>query len=184
MDLPHGGRPEYAFIGRSNVGKSSLINTLIERKNFARTSNTPGKTQTINLYMINDVWNIVDLPGYGYARISKKHRARWEKMIQQYLSKRQNLVCVFILIDSRIPPQDKDLEFINWIGEHAIPFSLVYTKADKLKPKELEENLNAFQKKMLETWESLPSSFVTSSVTREGRDKILHFIDKTNRSLE
>ncbi|MDG2450564.1 MAG: ribosome biogenesis GTP-binding protein YihA/YsxC [Saprospiraceae bacterium] len=176
-------RPEYAFIGRSNVGKSSLINTLIERKNFARTSNTPGKTQALNLYVVNNQWNIMDLPGYGYARISKVQRAKWRKMIDQYLSKRPNLVCVLQLVDTRIPPQDIDLEFANWLGENTIPFVIVFTKSDKLKPLELEKNVSIFKNKMLETWESLPSLFITSSETNKGRDEVLNFILETNQNL-
>ena len=176
-------KPEYAFIGRSNVGKSSLINTLLERKNFARTSNTPGKTQTMNLYIVNGEWNIMDLPGYGYARISKVQRANWRKMINQYLSKRSNLACVFLLVDSRIPPQEIDLEFANWLGENLIPFVIAFTKSDKLKPKELEKNISVFKNKMLETWESLPSLFITSSENKKGRGEVLKFILETNQSI-
>lgn len=176
-------RPEYAFIGRSNVGKSSLINTLTDRKNFARTSNTPGKTQALNLYVVNNEWNIMDLPGYGYAKISKKQRAGWRKMIDQYLSKRSNLVCVMLLIDARIPPQPIDLEFADWLGQNSIPFVLVFTKSDKLKPQELEKNVTTFKNKMLETWESLPSLFVTSSENKRGRDEVLNFILETNQNL-
>ncbi|MEE9373615.1 MAG: ribosome biogenesis GTP-binding protein YihA/YsxC [Saprospiraceae bacterium] len=181
--LQEAKRPEYAFIGRSNVGKSSLINTLVERKNFARTSNTPGKTQTLNLYVINNEWNIMDLPGYGYARISKVQRAKWKKMIDQYLSKRPNLVCVFLLIDSRVEPQQKDLEFADWLGENGIPFVMVFTKSDKLKPSELEKNVTEFKNKMLETWESLPSFFITSSEKNIGRDEVLNFVLETNQKL-
>jgi len=165
------------------VGKSSLINSLIERKNFARISNTPGKTQSLNLYVVNNEWNIMDLPGYGYARISKVQRARWKKMIDEYLRKRQNLVCVMLLIDSRVPPQKVDIEFANWLGENSIPFILVFTKKDKLKPIELEENIEVFKKKMLETWESLPSYYVTSSETNDGREDVLEFILKTNLEI-
>lgn len=177
-------RPEYAFIGRSNVGKSSLINTLIERKNFARTSNTPGKTQALNLYVVNNEWNIMDLPGYGYARISKVQRAKWRKMIDEYLNKRPNLVCVLLLVDSRIPPQESDLEFANRLGENSIPFVIVFTKSDKLKPAELEENVRVFKNTMLKTWESLPSDFITSSENRRGREEVLNFILETNQKLD
>lgn len=155
----------------------------MERKNYARTSNTPGKTQNLNLYQVNHEWNIMDLPGYGYARISKKERAKWEKMIYNYLEARPNLACVMLLIDSRISPQESDLSFADWLGAHSIPFVIVFTKSDKLKPLELENNISVFQNKMLETWESLPSSFTTSSVSRNGRVEVLNFIDKTNEQL-
>ena len=165
------------------MGKSSLVNVLIDRKNYARISNTPGKTQHLNLYHINEAWNIMDLPGYGYARISKKERAKWEHMIYQYLDHRPNLSCVFLLIDSRVSPQESDLEFANWLGAHSIPFTIVFTKSDKLKPLELEENISIFKNKMLETWESLPSLFITSSVKKAGRNELLHFIEQTNLSI-
>jgi len=183
MDAPMEKLPEYAFIGRSNVGKSSLINTLTERKNLARTSNTPGKTQALNLYVINESWNIMDLPGYGYARISKRQRAKWERMIYQYLGKRPNLACVFLLVDSRIPPQESDLEFAGWLGGNSIPFVIVFTKTDKLKPSELEENISTFKNKMLESWESLPSTYITSSAKVIGRNEVLNFIEQTNLSI-
>jgi len=168
--------PEYAFIGRSNVGKSSLINMLLERKDIARISSTPGKTQTINYFLVNEKWYLVDLPGYGYARISKVKRKIWRKMIDHYIKNRRNLYCVFTLIDSRHKLQALDLEFINWLGEHGIPFSIAYTKIDKLKPHELEVNLEEIQAALLEEWDSLPAQFSTSANTSAGRDEILKFI--------
>ena len=182
--LPLENRPEYAFIGRSNVGKSSLINTLLNRKNIARISNTPGKTQTINLYAIDKEWNMVDLPGYGYAKISKTHRRKWKSMIEEYLMERKNLVSVFHLIDSRIPPQESDLSFVMWMGEKGIPFSFVFTKIDKLKPSELVKNLKTFNNTILESWESLPSCFTSSSITKVGKEEILQFISITNRTIK
>ncbi len=175
--------PEYAFIGRSNVGKSSLINMLVERKSLARISNTPGKTQHINHFIINNNWYLVDLPGYGYARVSKTSRKKWETFIKNYLNRRENLQCVFLLIDSRIKPQKVDIEFANWMGEMRIPFLLIFTKADKNKPDELAANLETFNNALLENWESLPQSFISSSVSRDGRDEILDFIDQTNQKF-
>lgn len=175
--------PEYAFIGRSNVGKSSLINLLVERKALARISNKPGKTQHINHFYINDDWYLVDLPGYGYAKVSKTSRKKWETFIKNYLNKRTNLQCVFLLIDSRIPPQKIDLEFANWMGEMRIPFLIIFTKCDKNKPEELERNLQNFNDAMLENWENLPQSFRSSSVSGDGREEILDFIDQTNKKF-
>ncbi len=177
---PTPNKPEYAFIGRSNVGKSSLINMLTGRKKLAKVSNTPGKTQTINHFLINEVWYLVDLPGYGYAKVSKTSRRKWIKFIKDYLEKRPNLMCVFLLIDSRIPPQKIDLEFANWLGELRIPFIIVYTKADKNKAHVLKGNIQNFEKAMLESWENLPQSFVTSSSTQQGKDTLLEFIDAIN----
>ncbi len=176
---PEPDKPEYAFIGRSNVGKSSLINMLTGRKALARVSNTPGKTQTINHFLINQEWYLVDLPGYGYAKISKTQRKKWETFIRSYLSKRENLQCVFLLIDGRIPPQKIDLEFADWMGELGIPFVLVFTKTDdkkKFKP----ANIKTFEKKMLETWEEMPTYFVTSARKKTGRDEVLNFITDIN----
>lgn len=168
--------PEFAFIGRSNVGKSSLINMLCDKKELAHTSQKPGKTQLLNYYLINQQWFIVDLPGYGYAKISRTKRKEWQKMIQDYLVRRPTLCCAFVLVDSNIPPQDKDVEFINWLGEMHIPFVLVYTKTDRLKPQELEDNLQAIQNKLLEYWNELPQQFSTSANKGIGRSEILDFI--------
>ena len=177
---PAGEKPEYAFIGRSNVGKSSLINMLTGRKNIAHTSRTPGKTQLINYYLVNGEWYLVDLPGYGYARISKTKRRQWRKMIEGYLQKRLTLQCAFVLIDANIPPQEKDISFINWLGESRIPFVIVYTKTDRLKPPEVEENIKKIQEALLQHWQELPRQFITSSIKGEGREEILQFINEVN----
>lgn len=181
-DCPKGNLPEYAFIGRSNVGKSSLINTLLQRNELARTSSTPGKTITMNYFLINEDWYVVDLPGYGYAKRSKTLRSAWEKSLWQYLGSRENLVNLFVLIDSRIPPQESDLNFINQLGEAGIPFSIVFTKLDKLKPAEAETNIATFEAALLENWEELPTRFRTSSVSKLGRDEMLKFIIKHSKS--
>jgi len=178
---PKGERPEFAFIGRSNVGKSSLINMLCGRKEIARISKTPGKTQLLNFYLVNYNWYMVDLPGYGYARISKTVRRRWERMIEGYLVKRLTLQCTFLLVDSNIPPQQKDIDFINWFGERRLPFVLVYTKADRVKPAKLDANISAIQKALSEYWEPLPQQFVTSAKNGTGREAILEFIDSVNQ---
>lgn len=178
---PGDGKPEYAFIGRSNVGKSSLINLLTGRKNIAHTSNTPGKTQLINYFLVNGDWYLVDLPGYGYARISKAKRRQWELMIRGYLSKRPSLQCAFVLIDSNIPPQQLDIEFINWLGERGIPFVIVFTKADRLKPEELEANTALVREALLEHWNELPQQFTTSAVRKAGKEEILQFIGGINK---
>ncbi|OMP81311.1 YihA family ribosome biogenesis GTP-binding protein [[Flexibacter] sp. ATCC 35208] len=172
--------PEYAFIGRSNVGKSSLINMLANNEKLAKTSGTPGKTQLINHFVINKDWYLVDLPGYGFAKVSQSQRRSWEKMIENYLRKRQNLVNVFVLIDSRHTPQQLDLDFVNQLGEWQIPFNLVFTKADKSTQAETSKNVKAFLNKLRESWEFLPANFVTSTVKKMGRDKILEFIDEMN----
>lgn len=172
------GLPEFAFIGRSNVGKSSLINMLCKHKGLAKTSAQPGKTQTLNMFNIDDRWQICDLPGYGYAKVSKEKRFKFSKMIEHYLQKRENLVCLFVLIDLRIPPQNIDMEFINWCGENAIPFVLVGTKSDKLKPTKLSEQIQTINDKLSETWEELPKFFITSSETAAGREELLDFIHK------
>jgi len=177
---PDSNFPEYAFIGRSNVGKSSLINMITGRKNLARVSNTPGKTQTINYFNVDDRWHLVDLPGYGYAKISKKMRSKWERMIERYLMERRNLVCTFVLLDSRHPLQGIDLEFINWLGQRAIPFVLVYTKIDKLTKAKAIANVNVLQEGLLEYWEELPAQFVTSAEKGQGRTEILEFIHDLN----
>lgn len=177
---PQSDKPEYAFIGRSNVGKSSLINMLCDRKNLAHTSKQPGKTQTINFFIIDDIWYLVDLPGYGYAKISKQKRKEWRRMVEGYLMKRMNLFCAFVLIDANILPQKIDIEFINWLGAARVPFVIVYTKVDKSKPEVIEHNITAFQNKLLEKWEELPQQFRTSSNTTMGQQEILDFIHKTN----
>ncbi|MEX0996393.1 MAG: ribosome biogenesis GTP-binding protein YihA/YsxC [Flavobacteriaceae bacterium] len=175
--------PEYAFIGRSNVGKSSLINMLMQRKSLAKTSGRPGKTQLINHFLINKNWHLVDLPGYGYARVSKSSKKVFQKFITDYFSKREQLVLAFVLVDIRHEPQPIDLEFMQWMGESQIPFSIIFTKADKLKPKALERNVETYKQKLLETWEEVPVSFVTSSSNGLGRDAVLDYIGGVNNSF-
>jgi GTP-binding protein len=175
---PKPDKPEYAFIGRSNVGKSSLINMLTGKSKLAKTSEVPGKTQLLNHYLINKEWYLVDLPGYGWARVSKESRAKWERMIKEYLQNRENLECVFILIDSRLEAQEIDLEFMEWMGNSGIPFVIVFTKADKQSLTKTKSLLAAYKKKLLETWEEIPENFITSSAKEQGRDEILNFIDK------
>lgn len=177
---PKPTKPEYAFIGRSNVGKSSLINMLTNNKKLAKTSGTPGKTQMINYFLIDDTWFLVDLPGYGYAKLSKKHRESLERMIKGYLAKRENLYCVFHLIDSRIPPQKIDLAFANWMGANGVPFVQVFTKTDKLKANELQKSITTFKKAMAATWDELPQMFISSSVSKQGQEDILGFIQEVN----
>jgi len=177
---PKPDKPEYAFIGRSNVGKSSLINMLCN-KDLAKTSASPGKTKLINHFIINNEWYIVDLPGYGYAKISQAQRKQWEKMIEDYLRKRENLVNVFVLIDSRHKPQANDIEFVNKLGAWQVPFTLVFTKADKEKPKAVERNVNAFLDALKATWEILPKYFITSAAKKEGKEELLKFIDDCNK---
>jgi len=172
--------PEYAFIGRSNVGKSSLINALTNRKSLAKTSGKPGKTQLINHFMINDDWYLVDLPGYGYASVSKTKRAEFQVFLRAYLKNRENLMCTFVLLDSRLEPQKIDMEFMQWMGEQQIPFVMVFTKIDKLNSSQLNKNMKKYQSKMLSSWESLPKIFHTSSVTKFGSDDILKFVEQTN----
>jgi GTP-binding protein len=181
-ECPKPDIPEYAFVGRSNVGKSSLINMLCMNGSLAKTSATPGKTRLINHFRINDNWYLVDLPGYGYAKVSKKLRENFEKMLFNYLNKRENLYCVFVLIDSRISPQAIDLEFINRLGELMIPVAVVFTKTDKTTQKQLNDNTTAFKNEMLKAWQSLPPCFYSSSVTKRGRVEILEFIEKSNYS--
>lgn len=181
---PDTGLPEYAFIGRSNVGKSSLINMLTSSKNLAKTSEKPGKTQLINHFLINDEWYIVDLPGYGYARTSKTSREKWQKMIEDYMLKREALVNVFVLVDSRIPPQKIDLDFINFLGTNGIPLNIIFTKIDKQKQREIAATVNGYKKMLSETWEALPDMFLTSSVTRYGRDAVLDHIADINQELQ
>lgn len=167
---------EFAFIGRSNVGKSSLINMLTGRKSLAKISGTPGKTQTINHFIINNEWYLVDLPGYGYAKVSKSLKGTWDEIIRGYLSKRENLKCVFVLIDIRHNAQKNDLEFMYWLGSQAIPFVIIFTKHDKLKPGQVEANLKNYKDALSEYWEEFPSYFITSSASRFGRDNVLDFI--------
>lgn len=180
---PTDGRPEYAFIGRSNVGKSSLINMLTKNKSLAKTSVRPGKTQLINHFLINNEWYLVDLPGYGYAKISKNARAEWLKMIKDYFINREELVSTFVLIDSRIEPQKIDLDFISFLGRNGIPLSIVFTKVDKQNQRETALNVNAFKNALAEEWEELPPIFITSSVSGTGRSKILTFIEETNKRV-
>lgn len=180
---PADGLPEYAFIGRSNVGKSSLINKLTGRRQLAKVSNTPGKTKTLNYFRINDSWYLVDLPGYGYAKVSRKERFAWDRMIRAYLANRTVLSCVFVLIDPRIPPQQSDLEFIDWLGSMSVPFAIIFTKADKIKGGMDSPNIAAFLGELEKSWESLPTCFLTSSVTGQGRDEVLAFIEDTNKAI-
>ena len=180
---PTTGLPEYALIGRSNVGKSSLINMLTARKGLAMTSQKPGKTQLINHFIINDSWYLVDLPGYGYARLGKDSRDSLRRMIEDYVLERKELVLLFVLIDCRHEPQKIDLEFIQWLGEEGVPFSLVFTKADKLSKGRLASNIEAYTAKLHEEWEELPPIFVTSSEERVGRDELLGYIEEINTTL-
>lgn len=183
QECPEPTLPEYAFIGRSNVGKSSLINAMTNRKDLAKTSQTPGKTQLINSFLINEDWYLTDLPGYGYARVSKSIRGDFEKLITNYILNRRNLVNLFILVDVRHQPQKIDMEFMQWVGESGIPFSLVFTKADKLKPNAARANVEAYKQELLKTWEDLPEIFVTSAEKKEGTVDVLNFIDTTNEFL-
>ena len=175
--------PEYAFIGRSNVGKSSLINMLMQRKNLAKTSGRPGKTQLINHFLINKNWFLVDLPGYGYAKVSKSSKRVFQKFITNYFAKREQLVLAFVLIDCRHEPQKVDLEFIQWMGENGIPFSIVFTKADKVKPNALTRNIEVYTQKILETWEEMPNYFITSSSNGVGRKELLDYIGEVNAKV-
>ena len=178
---PKPDKPEYAFIGRSNVGKSSLINMICGRDALAKISASPGKTKLINHFIVNKEWYLVDLPGYGYAKISQSERKKWEKMIEDYLRKRESLVNIFVLIDSRHMPQKIDIEFVNQLGEWQIPFTLVFTKADKEKPGAVDRHVKAFLDTMRQTWQFLPQSFVTSATKKQGRDEILTFISECNK---
>jgi GTP-binding protein len=177
-NCPTDKKPEFAFIGRSNVGKSSLINMLTAKKGLAKTSGTPGKTQLINHFLINDQWYIVDLPGYGYARASKSMRSNWEKFIADYLTKRETLMNIFVLLDARLEPQKIDLEFMNWCGEKGLPFSMVFTKIDKLSSSVLQKNLAKYKKEMLKYWEEMPPVFTSSSTSGFGREQLLNYIEK------
>ena len=183
-DCPKTILHEYAFAGRSNVGKSSLINMLLGDKKIAKTSSTPGKTQLINHFLINEKWYLADLPGYGFAKVSKKDKHSWELMIKTYLQKRENLTGIFVLIDSRIPPQKNDMDFLRWIGQKNIPFIIIFTKIDKLTRAKLESNISFYKKSLLEEWEELPLIFLSSSEDKTGRDEILDFIETTNKTVK
>ena len=176
---------EYAFIGRSNVGKSSLINMLTERNKLAKTSGRPGKTQLINHFKINNEWFLVDLPGYGYAKVSKSIKKTFQSFIKQYFLNREQLICTFVLIDSRLEPQKIDLEFMEFLGENGIPFCIIFTKADKLKLNELNKNIQFYSKKMTSTlWEEMPQYFATSATNSTGKEELLNYIDQINNQLE
>jgi len=181
---PKSKLPEYAFIGRSNVGKSSLINALCNKKSLAKISSRPGKTKLINHFLINEKWHLVDLPGFGYARVSKTQKKIFQKFITNYFKERTQLVTAFLLIDIRHKPQIIDLNFMQWLGENSIPFSIIFTKADKLKPKAVGINVDEYSKKILETWDILPPKFITSSVNKSGVEDILVYIDSINKSLK
>ncbi len=181
---PSNNLPEYAFIGRSNVGKSSLINMLTDRKSLAKTSGRPGKTQLINHFIINKNWYLVDLPGYGYARVSKSTKKVFQKFITAYFEKRKQLVSAFVLVDIRHKPQPIDLEFMQWLGENMIPFSIIFTKADKLKPKAIENHVASYKEILLETWEEMPNYFVTSSSKKIGKDDLLDYIEAINNDIK
>ncbi len=181
---PQDGKPEYAFIGRSNVGKSSLINLLTNRKSLAMTSSTPGKTLLINHFLINNEWYLVDLPGYGYARRGKKERDRLQKRIEEYVLMRTQMTLLFVLVDSRHEPQKIDLAFIEWLGENGIPFALVFTKSDKLSATKLQHQIEQYKQTLYKSWEELPPIFVTSSAKGTGRDELLDYIEQINRSLK
>lgn len=178
---PAEDRPEYAFIGRSNVGKSSLINMLCGKKGLAKTSATPGKTQLINHFMINGQWYLVDLPGYGYAKTARTEREKWDTMIRNYMMYRKNLMSVFVLIDIRIAPQEKDLDFINWMGEQSIPFAIIFTKADKQTRIKNDFSVKRFTNELLRTWENIPPYFISSSETKMGKEEVLNYIEESNK---
>lgn len=178
---PTPDKPEYAFIGRSNVGKSSLINMLTDRKELAKVSGQPGKTQLINHFLINDEWYIADLPGYGYAKVSKKQREKFHNFTLEFLRCRENLMCVFVLLDARLPPQKIDLEFMEYCGNKKVPFVMCFTKMDKLNSNELNKNLKNYQKEMLKKWDAVPQIFITSANSKFGQDNVLGFIEETNQ---
>jgi len=180
IKCPNNNIPEYAFIGRSNVGKSSLINMLTDRKSLAKTSGRPGKTQLINHFIINSNWHLVDLPGYGYARVSKTSKKIFQKFITSYFEQRKQLVSAFVLIDIRHTPQPIDLKFMEWLGDHNLPFSIVFTKADKLKPKAIENHIQDYKNILLETWEDMPNYFITSSSKSIGKEELLNYIETIN----
>ena len=175
--------PEYAFIGRSNVGKSSLINMLTNRTRLARISSTPGKTRLINHFLINKEWYLVDLPGYGYAKTSRKQKTEFQSIITEYITKRKNLTCLFVLVDSRLEPQKIDIRFITWLGNCEVPFTIIFTKVDKITANQFEKNKNNYESVLLQTWEELPHVFKTSASKKLGREEILDYINSINRSL-
>ena len=178
---PAEDKPQYAFIGRSNVGKSSLINMLCGKKGLAKTSATPGKTQLINHFMINGQWYLVDLPGYGYAKTARTEREKWDTMIRNYMMYRKNLMSVFVLIDIRIAPQEKDLDFINWMGEQSIPFAIIFTKADKQTRIKNDFSVKRFTAELRRTWENIPPYFISSSETKMGKEEVLNYIEESNK---
>lgn len=180
---PTPDKPEYAFIGRSNVGKSSLINSLTSRRKLAKTSSTPGKTQLLNHFLLDASWYLADLPGYGYAKVSKTKRADWGDMTRNYLLKRKNLMCLFVLVDVRLEMQNIDREFMRWVGEHQIPFALIFTKADKLSPPKVDQQVAQYKRRMLKEWEALPPYFISSAVSNRGRQEILEFIRNLNEQF-
>lgn len=183
LKCPNSKLPEYAFIGRSNVGKSSLINMLTGKKKLAMVSGKPGKTRLINHFLINKSWHLVDLPGYGYAKVSKTEKKKFQRFIESYFEKRHQLVNAFVLVDLRHEPQPLDLEFMQWLGVNAIPFSIIFTKADKLKPKAIENNLEDYKQKLLAFWEEMPPYFITSSQKGIGKEEVLNYIQEINQSL-
>ncbi len=183
-ECPRPDRHEYAFIGRSNVGKSSLINALTNRKSLAKTSGIPGKTQLINHFEIDNNWYLVDLPGYGWAKVSKSEKNKWGKFIETYLLNRENLICIFLLIDIRHEPQKIDLEFIEWLGNNQKPFCIVFTKADKLSKNKITQSVSFYQKELTKSWEELPKIFITSSVNLSGKEDILSYISELNNSVK
>ncbi len=176
--------PEYAFTGRSNVGKSSLINMLSNKKNLAKTSSTPGKTRLINHFLVNSEWYIVDLPGYGYAKASKKEKAGFNKLLEKYMIHCERLSCLFVLIDCRHEPQESDIKFTRWLGVNQVPFVIIFTKTDKLSPEKLKSNIENYKQVLLKEWEYLPEIFLTSSLYKTGREEILSFIERTNQQLK
>ena len=182
-DCPKNDTPEYAFVGRSNVGKSSLINMLLERKKLAKTSQSPGKTQLINQFIVNENWVLTDLPGYGYAKVGKSMRKDFNKLINDYALNRENLMCMFVLLDARHEPQKNDLGFMKWLGEKQVPFVMVFTKADKLSSSAVNKNIMNYKKEMLKEWEKLPDIFITSAENRQGRAELLDFIGNINSSV-
>jgi GTP-binding protein len=182
--ISNSANPEYAFTGRSNVGKSSLINMLTGRTHLAHTSATPGKTRLFNLFLVNKDWNLMDLPGFGYAKVSKSERKEWNKFIMEYLQNRKNLVSVFVLVDINIPPQETDISFINFLGENGIPFSVVFTKCDRSKKNALQKNITLFSNELYKYWEELPRIFKTSAITQEGKDELLEYIFVTNEETK